>query len=46
MNPELPVTMTFSDITVKDALDILFDSVDYFYFIIDLNYRIIKKETS
>jgi MSHA type pilus biogenesis protein MshL len=35
VNPELPVTMTFSDITVKDALDILFDSVDYFYFIKD-----------
>jgi MSHA type pilus biogenesis protein MshL len=31
--PELPVTMTFNDLSVEDALNIIFDSVDYFYMI-------------
>jgi MSHA type pilus biogenesis protein MshL len=35
VNPDRNVTMTFSDLTVQDALNILFDSMDYFYFIKD-----------
>jgi MSHA type pilus biogenesis protein MshL len=35
VDPELPVTMTFSNLTVANALDIIFDSVDYFYTIKD-----------
>ena len=31
IDPELPVSMTVKDITVDEALDIIFDSVDYFY---------------
>ncbi len=31
VQPELPVTMTFKDLSVEDALDVIFDSVDYFY---------------
>ncbi len=31
VNPALPVTMNFRDIPVGQALDIIFDSVDYFY---------------
>ncbi len=31
VEPELPVTMTVNDITVQDALSIIFDSMDYFY---------------
>jgi MSHA type pilus biogenesis protein MshL len=35
VNPDRSVTMTFSDLSVQDALNILFDSMDYFYFIKD-----------
>jgi len=35
VNPELPVTMTLNKISVEDALNIIFDSVDYFYSIRD-----------
>lgn len=31
VDPELPVTMTCVNLTVEDALDLLSDSVDYFY---------------
>ena len=31
VEPELPVTMTFNDLSVANALDLIFDSVDYFY---------------
>lgn len=41
INPELPVTASFTDITVEDALNILFDSLDYFYAIKD-NILIVK----
>jgi MSHA type pilus biogenesis protein MshL len=41
VNPELPVTMTFKDVSIKDALNIIFDSVDYFYSIKD-NILIVK----
>ncbi len=39
--PELPVTMTFTGLSVEDALNIIFDSVDYFYVIKD-NILIVK----
>lgn len=35
VDPELPVTMTIKDITVDKALNIIFDSVDYFYSVND-----------
>jgi MSHA type pilus biogenesis protein MshL len=35
VNPELPVTMTFKDILIQDALNIVFDSVGYFYSVKD-----------
>ncbi len=31
VDPELPVTMTFNNISVANALDLIFDSADYFY---------------
>jgi MSHA biogenesis protein MshL len=31
VEPELPVTMTFNNLSVENALDLIFDSVDYFY---------------
>lgn len=31
VEPDLPVTMTFNDLSVENALDLIFDSVDYFY---------------
>lgn len=31
VEPDLPVTMTFKDLGIEDALNIVFDSVDYFY---------------
>jgi MSHA type pilus biogenesis protein MshL len=31
VNPDIPLTMTLNNVTVKDALDIIFNSVDYFY---------------
>jgi len=41
VNPERPVTASFTDITVEDGLNILFDSLDYFYAIKD-NILIVK----
>ncbi|MBI5663811.1 MAG: pilus (MSHA type) biogenesis protein MshL [Nitrospirae bacterium] len=41
VDPELPVTLTIKDITVDNALNIIFDSVDYFYSIND-NILIVK----
>jgi hypothetical protein len=41
VNPELPITITLRNITVEDALNIIFDSVDYFYSIKD-NILIVK----
>ena len=35
VEPELPVTMTFNNLNVGDALDLIFDSVDYFYTVKD-----------
>jgi MSHA type pilus biogenesis protein MshL len=35
VDPELPVTMTVKDISVDNALDIIFDSVNYFYSVKD-----------
>jgi len=31
VDPELPITMTFKSLSVEDALNIITDSVDYFY---------------
>jgi MSHA type pilus biogenesis protein MshL len=31
VEPEIPVTMTFNDLSVAQALELIFDSVDYFY---------------
>jgi MSHA type pilus biogenesis protein MshL len=31
VNPELPVTMTLNNLTVEAALNVIFDSADYFY---------------
>lgn len=31
VNPELPITMTLSNVVVEDALNIIFNSLDYFY---------------
>lgn len=33
VDPELPISMTVKDIVVDEALDIIFDSADYFYLI-------------
>jgi MSHA type pilus biogenesis protein MshL len=41
VRPEIPVTMTFRDLSVEDALNIVFDSVDYFYLVKD-NILIVK----
>ena len=35
VEPELPITMTFEDLKIENALDIIFDSVDYFYTVKD-----------
>lgn len=35
VNPDLPVTLTVKDIAVDKALDIIFNSVDYFYSVRD-----------
>ncbi len=35
VNPDLPVTLTIKDIAVDKALDIIFNSVDYFYSVSD-----------
>ncbi len=35
VDPELPITMTFQDLTIENALEIIFDSVDYFYSVKD-----------
>jgi len=35
VDPEIPVTMTLRNLSVEDALNIIFDSVDYFYTIKD-----------
>ena len=31
VEPDLPVTMTFKDLSVANALELIFDSADYFY---------------
>lgn len=31
VDPQLPITMTLKNLSVEDALNIIFDSVDYFY---------------
>ncbi len=31
VDPELPVTMTFDNLSIANALDLIFDSADYFY---------------
>lgn len=31
VDPELPLTMTLKNLTIEEALNIIFDSVDYFY---------------
>ncbi len=41
VNPDLPITMTFEDVFIEDALNIIFNSVDYFYAIKD-NILIVK----
>jgi len=41
VNPDLPITMTFKDVLIEDALNIIFDAADYFYAIKD-NILIIK----
>ncbi|MDP3297015.1 MAG: pilus (MSHA type) biogenesis protein MshL [Thermodesulfovibrionia bacterium] len=41
VKPDLPVTMTLNNMVVQDALNIIFDSVDYFYTIKD-NILIVK----
>jgi MSHA type pilus biogenesis protein MshL len=41
VDPEIPITITFSDVLIEDALNIIFDSVDYFYSITD-NILIVK----
>ena len=35
VDPELPITMTFNGLTIANALDLIFDSVNYFYTIED-----------
>jgi len=41
VDPGLPITITFRDVLIEDALNIIFDSVDYFYAIKD-NILIVK----
>jgi MSHA type pilus biogenesis protein MshL len=41
VDPDLPITITFSDVLIEDALNIIFDSVDYFYAVKD-NILIVK----
>jgi len=41
VDPDLPITITFKDVLIEDALNIIFDSVDYFYAIKD-NILIVK----
>ena len=41
VKPDLPVTMTLNNMVVQDALNIIFNSVDYFYTIKD-NILIVK----
>ncbi len=41
VNPDLPITMTLKDVLIEDALNIIFNSADYFYTIKD-NILIIK----
>jgi MSHA type pilus biogenesis protein MshL len=41
VDPDLPITMTFKYVLIEDALNIIFDSVDYFYSIKD-NILIVK----
>jgi MSHA type pilus biogenesis protein MshL len=41
VNPDLPITMTFKDVLIEDALNIIFNSADYFYTIKD-NILIVK----
>jgi MSHA type pilus biogenesis protein MshL len=41
IDPELPITMTLKNLTVEDAMNIIFDSVDYFYSVKD-NILIVK----
>lgn len=41
VDPDLPITVTFKDVLIKDALNIIFDSVDYFYTVKD-NILIVK----
>lgn len=41
VNPELPITMTLNNMSVENALNTIFDSVDYFYSIKD-NILIVK----
>ena len=41
VDPDLPITITFKDVLIEDALNIIFDSVDYFYSIKD-NILIVK----
>ncbi|MBC8412846.1 MAG: pilus (MSHA type) biogenesis protein MshL [Nitrospira sp.] len=40
-DPELPLTMTFKDVFLEDALAIIFDSADYFYEVRD-NILVVK----
>lgn len=41
VNPDLPITMTFKNVLIEDALNIIFNSADYFYTIKD-NILIVK----
>lgn len=41
VNPDLPITMTFKDLLIEDALSVIFKSADYFYTIKD-NILIVK----
>jgi MSHA type pilus biogenesis protein MshL len=41
VNPEIPITMTLTNVTVHDALEVILNSVDYFYSIKD-NILVIK----
>jgi MSHA type pilus biogenesis protein MshL len=41
VDPETPVTITFRDVSIADALKIIFDSADYFYSV-DGNILVVK----
>jgi len=41
VDPDLPITITFRDVLIENALNIIFDSVDYFYTVRD-NILIVK----